>query len=246
MSYGDNILQLLCILYSQTNRSIAQGFQTHVVDNPSSLFQHLNWLVRNLDDLMKKPRSREIFRPTAMEQEQPAVPRTVPKPKSLLTSDDVVHKPKKIFVSDPSQLLPPAHQAQLEQQKHDESHKPVHVESSPSSSDSEPTTFSPRTGNSRARGGIEIRHPDISLENIALLQLSSLNMTVKCNRCRNKFSIMDLAVEVLDKSHHEPAMADMSIGERWLACPKCTQIVGIRVFPGMPINDLTNKILAFF
>jgi hypothetical protein len=49
---------------------------------------------------------------------------------------------------------------------------------------------------------------------------------------------MDLLVEVLDMSDNKSSTTDISSGERWLACPTCTQIVGIKAFPGKRIVGL--------
>jgi hypothetical protein len=187
---------------------------------------------------MKQSRPREAIIETGMEQVQASVSNSLSKPKSATIHDDVLNKPKKIFVTDPRDLLPPSLAYEPEHRQHEEISKLVPIESSSSSSDSEPASFSNRAGNSRARGGIEIRHPNVSLENIALLQLASLNIMVKCSRCRSKFSVMDLLVEVLDMSDNKSSTTDISSGERWLACPTCTQIVGIKAFPGKRIVGL--------
>ncbi|KAM3588482.1 hypothetical protein VKS41_000926 [Umbelopsis sp. WA50703] len=224
-------------------RNIAQGFQRHVTETPSSLFQHLNWLVRNLGDLMREPPRRASAQPF---QVQPSVSLPISKPKlgSGLAPEDAISKPKKVVITDSTEFFPPALVEQFSNQQLNEHIKASTSESSASSSDSEPISFSSKSSNPRGRGGIELRHPDMSLENIALLQLESLNISVKCTRCRSKFSIMDLDVEILDKSSDEASTTNAQTGERWLACPTCTQIVGIKIFPGMHSADLINLIFA--
>ncbi|KAI8577089.1 hypothetical protein K450DRAFT_253593 [Umbelopsis ramanniana AG] len=207
--------------------NIAYGFQQHVVEAPSSLFQHLNWLVRNLDDLMKQSKPRDATVNEGLDQQTVSAP-PIPSPKSNITDDLDAIKSKKVYVTDPKELIPPSQISSFE--KNDNSSQ-VNLLGSPSSgSDSEPTSFSAGSKHSRARGGMEIRHPDVSLENIALLQVASISLSLKCNRCRSKFAITDLPVEILDKAD-ESSSVEVSIGERWLACSTCTQIYGVKVFP---------------
>lgn len=217
-------------------RNIAHGFQRHVTEAPSSLFQHLNWLVRNLSDLMKEP-PRRASRQHSQEQSSISLPTSKPKAEIGLVPDDAIIKPKKVVITNSAEFFPPALVEQFSKQRLEEHINASTSESSASSSDSEPISFSSKSSNPRGRGGIEIRHPDVSLENIALLQLDSLNISVKCTRCRSKFSIMDLDVEVLDKASDEASAANPHIGERWLTCPTCTQILGIKIFPGMHAAD---------
>jgi hypothetical protein len=210
-------------------RNIAYGFQQHVVEAPSSLFQHLNWLVRNLDDLMKQSKPRDLVVKEEVALQTISAP--IPSPKSKITDDLDAIKSKKIFVTDLKELIPPSQISSFEK-KVDEDLSQLNLLDSPSSgSDSEPASFSVRSNHSRARGGMEVRHPDISLENIALLQVASINLSLKCNRCRSKFSMTDLPVEILDKAD-EASAVEVNIGERWLACSTCTQIYGVKVFPG--------------
>ncbi|KAG2175540.1 hypothetical protein INT43_001187 [Umbelopsis isabellina] len=217
--------------------NIAHGFQRHVTEAPSSLFQHLNWLVRNLSDLMKEPPRRASIQSSQV-QSSISLPISKPKVGAGLVPDDAIIKPKKVVITNSAEFYPPALVEQFSKQRLDEHINASTSESSASSSDSEPISFSSKSSNPRGRGGIELRHPDVSLENIALLQLDSLNISVKCTRCRSKFSIMDLDVEILDKSSDEASATNPQMGERWLACPTCTQILGIKIFPGMHAADL--------
>jgi hypothetical protein len=192
---------------------------------------------------MREPPRRASAQPF---QVQPSVSLPISKPKlgSGLAPEDAISKPKKVVITDSAEFFPPALVEQFSNQQLNEHIKASTSESSASSSDSEPISFSSKSSNPRGRGGIELRHPDMSLENIALLQLESLNISVKCTRCRSKFSIMDLDVEILDKSSDEASTTNAQTGERWLACPTCTQIVGIKIFPGMHSADLINLIFA--
>jgi hypothetical protein len=219
------------------HRNIAYGFQQHVVEAPSSLFQHLNWLVRNLDDLMKQPKSRDLA--INEEVDLPAAPAPIPSPKANITDDLDAIKSKKIFVTDPKELIPPSQIASFEKQVDEDLNRLNLLESPSSGSDSEPPSFSVRNNHSRARGGMEIRHPDVSLENIALLQVASISLSLKCNRCRSKFAITDLPVEILDKVDDTSAV-EINVGERWLACSTCTQIYGVKVFPGIELVFILN------
>lgn len=189
---------------------------------------------------MKQPKSRDVA--VNGEADLPAAPAPIPSPKSNITDDLDAIKSKKVFVTDPKELIPPSQISSFEKQVDEDMSRLNLLESPSSGSDSEPTSFSIKNNHSRARGGMEIRHPDVSLENIALLQVASISLSLKCNRCRSKFTITDLPVEILDKAD-ETSAVEVNVGERWLACSTCTQICGVKVFPGKElIFILTGKV----
>ncbi|KAJ3175891.1 hypothetical protein HDU87_005721 [Geranomyces variabilis] len=69
--------------------------------------------------------------------------------------------------------------------------------------------------------GLQIRLPLIRLVNIALLQCLSLNIVVRCSRCKNSVDILNLLPDA-----PQP---------RWTACPQCNSELGVR-HRGTPLH----------
>ncbi|KAJ3145738.1 hypothetical protein HDU86_000832 [Geranomyces michiganensis] len=75
--------------------------------------------------------------------------------------------------------------------------------------------------------GVQIRLPLLRLMNIALLQCTSLNFVVRCNRCKH-------AVDMLNLLPDAPQ-------PRWTACSQCNTDLGAR-YRGMPLHPSAPSI----
>ncbi|KAI8586390.1 hypothetical protein BDZ88DRAFT_429385 [Geranomyces variabilis] len=75
--------------------------------------------------------------------------------------------------------------------------------------------------------GLQIRLPLIRLVNIALLQCLSLNIVVRCTRCKNAVDILNLLPDA-----PQP---------RWTACPQCNSELGVR-YRGIPLHPTAPSI----
>ncbi|KAG0351510.1 hypothetical protein BC939DRAFT_463975 [Gamsiella multidivaricata] len=75
--------------------------------------------------------------------------------------------------------------------------------------------------------GIEIRMPDLKLEHISLLYCRSLNLLVRCNRCKGLFDIPDLLPDD-NNNNNNSASVNPSGGDKrkWRTCDNCQSLLG--------------------
>lgn len=86
-----------------------------------------------------------------------------------------------------------------------------------------------------ARRGTELRLPNIKLDNVALLYCTVLNLLVRCARCKGTMEVRDIVPE-FDAGLTVPEMGVVANvvaetprkNEKWLSCPTCTSLVGVR------------------
>ncbi|KAJ1920840.1 hypothetical protein H4219_001077 [Mycoemilia scoparia] len=71
------------------------------------------------------------------------------------------------------------------------------------------------------RRGTEIRFGSLTLEGISLVTCHSLNLTVRCARCKNTTDVRDI----------KPTLQGKKDQQRWLPCSTCSSLVGIRFRP---------------
>jgi hypothetical protein len=77
------------------------------------------------------------------------------------------------------------------------------------------------------RKGTEIRLVNPKLENISLFKCSLLHIMVKCNRCKDTCE-----VENIKPDQDEESKPTQQKKERWMACPTCTSLMGIKFLGG--------------
>ncbi|KAG0324450.1 hypothetical protein BG000_002220 [Podila horticola] len=81
-----------------------------------------------------------------------------------------------------------------------------------------PSTGGPSTDSTAPKRGIEIRMPNLKLEHISLLYCRSLNLLVRCNRCK---SLVDLPELTPDDGQ------DTKVDKRkWKTCDTCQSLLG--------------------
>ncbi|GJJ69616.1 hypothetical protein EMPS_01963 [Entomortierella parvispora] len=74
--------------------------------------------------------------------------------------------------------------------------------------------------------GIEIRMPDLKLEHISLLYCRSLNLLVRCNRCKGLFEIPDLVPQEGGGITGGSGAANKGDTRKWKTCENCQSLLG--------------------
>ena len=99
----------------------------------------------------------------------------------------------------------------------------------------QPTPASQAIGSSTTERGISISFPSIELYGVELLELASLSLTIKCERCK--------ATTDVEKLKHS------SSGPRRESCPKCASVLGIGTSlvtePKPGASWLTRELIGF-
>jgi uncharacterized CHY-type Zn-finger protein len=150
----------------------------------------------------------------------PNAPLFTPKKKKTFLFDEDTRKNRVVIVNDPSIIRD---QGDEEQQAAEEE---VEVELADDDQDGA-LVYSEQPGSSvpvttpTMRRGTEVRLMDPVLENITLFRCAILHVVVKCNRCKETVDIENVHPETDDKTKEHPK-------ERWLACPTCSSVIGIR------------------
>ncbi|KAG0212904.1 hypothetical protein BGX28_005366 [Mortierella sp. GBA30] len=80
------------------------------------------------------------------------------------------------------------------------------------------------TSESSPKRGIEIRMPDLKLDNISLLYCRSLSLLVRCNRCKGLFDIPDLLPD--DGQSTATVVKSGSDKRKWKTCDNCQSLLG--------------------
>ncbi|KAK6349022.1 hypothetical protein TWF730_009782 [Orbilia blumenaviensis] len=199
-------------------RSIENGFLKRAQEKPEvSLMAQLNYLAQNIHTMIEveseKPVQKPVVEIKTVPQEVPEAGPSVPTP----ASPAVVEKPRIIIV---------------------EKTRPPEWELDDSESDSEEFSSSDEDREGEAAGssqglqqdseavdpvyvssierGTSISFPDIKLKNIELLELKTINLTMKCNRCKTVADINNIKAK--ENKHSRPKL---------LGCEKCASVIGI-------------------
>jgi hypothetical protein len=255
-------------------RWVTEGFSDHVANGDFSLFENLNWLNRNLDELLSHPPvaktkeqaeadkisqaqqkdlkppvkkdhyhqsqqqlsvSAPVFTPQQQPQQQQQKKKT-----SLFYEKDDIKRNKVIVVNDPSLIVEQAEEEEVEVQLADGDE----VDQLVNNGNEEGSSVLAGVSQPVIRKGTEIRLIEPKLESISLFKCSLLHIMVKCARCKDT-----VEVENIQPDQDEDATAAASSSslskkphskkERWMACPTCTSILGIK-FLGGKVNKKEN------
>lgn len=199
----------------------------------------MNWLNRNLESLVSTPptsktieqeetesiaasQQKDLKPPT--KQQQLSVTAAVftpnkPQPKKTSLFDEDIKKNKVIIVNDPSLIIEQAEEEEVEVElakEDDPEHTIDHTEEGAStlSGISQPVI----------RKGTEIRLMDPKLENVSLFRCTLLHIMVKCHRCKDTCEVENIRPDTTDETQQKK--------ERWMACPTCTSLMGIKFLGG--------------
>ena len=93
----------------------------------------------------------------------------------------------------------------------------------------------PEASSTRPERGILLSFPYLELYGIELLELTSLCITIKCERCKDTMDISNL---------HNNSTSDPS-GLRADSCKKCASPLSIGRIEGFPIHYLTSSFISF-
>ncbi|KAF7729141.1 hypothetical protein EC973_004909 [Apophysomyces ossiformis] len=239
---------------SSIARTLETAFLTHVKASDNTLFQNLNWLNRHAEAIIETPLSfsepdvkASIDRTTKTEDKLVSssyqndaktnsnrpffvsdtklpsnnAPKTEKKLVSIFDEEDKKKK-KVIRVSDPffQSVLPKAKE---------ETSVPAVSETATASTSAveEKETVAAASRicveppKSKLEQGTEIRFSEIRLDKVALFRCKSLHLVVKCARCKDTVDVENVLPE-------ETTGSKSPKRERWLTCPKCSAIMGIK------------------
>ncbi|KAI8876588.1 hypothetical protein K501DRAFT_200091, partial [Backusella circina FSU 941] len=227
---------------------IIQAFDLQVKNGTYNLFENLNWLNRHLEQLLQTPpthkseEQREVDAIAAAQQKDlkppvvqrpldptstlsPNAPLFTPKKKKVsLFDDEDTKKNRVVIVNDPSIIRDADEEQQAAEEEveveladdDDQDGILIYDEQGPNVPVATP---SPTT----LRRGTEVRLVDPVLENVSLFRCAILHIVVKCNRCKETVDMENVHPETDnssdDKQHSK---------ERWMACPTCSSVIGIR------------------
>ncbi|KAJ1962200.1 hypothetical protein GGI12_002791 [Dipsacomyces acuminosporus] len=228
---------------------IAKCFDAHVAEVPgTSLLHHLNWLDRQLVDLLSTP--------------PPAAAAAVPisslssalKAKAALSKTDAASAPTEAksqkstrLFGDVSEAKPWVRTITLEEAGIAALDSGRFADASGQSSGSHSSSDSESSLDSQAeitdddsapagefskplRRGTEIRFGKTELSNVSLVYCHSLNIAVRCARCKNNVDMKGIA----------PTMRTGKDHQLWKACDTCTTILGVRFRPDWMFQGSTT------
>ncbi|KAJ1854146.1 hypothetical protein LPJ73_002525 [Coemansia sp. RSA 2703] len=193
----------------------------------TSILHHLNWLDRQLVTLFSTP-------PPPPSTQNPSVPE-----KNTLQNTPTPSKPGIFDSTDPEKPwiktitraeagLPDAVASMTLADSDHQADTASESEDNGSASDgSHHEDESPSVFSKPLRRGTEIRFGRITMNNISLLHCHSLNLTVRCARCKGMVELKGIA----------PTLQTAKDCQLWKACDACASIMGIRfrpdwIFPG--------------
>ncbi|KAJ1664857.1 hypothetical protein IW140_003926 [Coemansia sp. RSA 1813] len=223
---------------------ICHRFNEHVVETPhTSLLHHLNWLDRHIVGMIATPPptdwiQRKAPAPTAADRQQQSVIAPTPKSKTKLFEEGLNEdKPWIKTISLKEAGLPEELNNMQISSEHDgtsdndsdESSSPEtsKADDKPSESDSESDSGMLAKP---ARRGTEICFGIVQLTNISLAHCHSLNVAVRCSRCKSRVEIKGIPQTLRGGKENQT----------WKACDTCSTIVGVRFRPDWMFMDSTT------
>lgn len=214
-----------------------------------TLFENLNWLNRNIEvlistvpvqkteeqveaDTLAAQQSKELKPPMSQPKLSVNAPEFSPKSTtrkkvtSLFDEEDAIRKNKVIIVNDPSLINEQAAEEEVEVEL------PTEEDLTPLIPEEEKDKTVVELTQATIRKGTEIRLLSPKLENVSLFRCTALHIIVKCARCKDTVEVENIKPEqgsttTTNKANHN--------SERWMACPTCTSILGIKFLGGITI-----------
>ncbi|KAK6526933.1 hypothetical protein TWF281_010129 [Arthrobotrys megalospora] len=197
---------------------IRQGFLKRAQEKPEvSLMAQLNYLAQNMHIMVDIKPEAPLQAPSVEVKTVPKdIPEGGPSTSQAPTSPTVFEKPRVIIIEKtrpPEWELDSSESDSEEQSSFDEDVAEVGETSKDLQQD--PEVLEPVYVSSIERG-TSISFPDIKLKNIELLELKTINITTKCNRCKTVAEINNIKAK--ENKHSRPKL---------LGCEKCASVVGI-------------------
>ncbi|KAJ1937429.1 hypothetical protein FBU59_004750, partial [Linderina macrospora] len=211
-------------------------FKEHVKASPAnSLLHHLNWLDRQLVDLLTTPPppppvpSVKSQKPAPLSTEEKAA-----KP-ALFEDDTAASKPWARTISISEAGLPAdvaAMHLNDSGNKPDNGSSSSDLESDPNPEPLESDSDENSDGgfSKPLRRGIEIRFGKTELANISLAHCHSLNLNVRCARCKTNTELKAIA----------PTLRTGRDNQMWKSCDSCASLLGVRFRPDWMFQGTTT------
>ncbi|KAJ1993669.1 hypothetical protein GGI25_001560 [Coemansia spiralis] len=228
---------------------ISKRFSEHVVEAPNtSLLHHLNWLDRWIASIILAPL------PPGCTQSQP---QPQPQPQTILVAPDQQQRPlglppakSSLFKDELSETKPWIKTISLEEAGLSAGVHDLQISSESDSSSNNDSSSSEAiddknndglqsSGNDIVSGGglskpirrgTEIRFGIIKLVNILLAHCHSLNINVRCGRCKGSVELRGIAQTLCEGKDNQ----------MWKACDTCAIILGVRFRPDWIFVDSTT------
>ncbi|KAI7901731.1 uncharacterized protein BX663DRAFT_513864 [Cokeromyces recurvatus] len=152
---------------------------------------------------------------------------------SLFEEDTSFKNNRVIIVNDPSLAYGQADEEDVEVElaEGDEDISPFVDHQNDTESEDEKTKTLVGLSQPVVRRGTEIRLIDPKLENISLFRCALLHMMVKCARCKETVEVENIKPEENERvssSSSSSSNTSASKTERWMPCPTCSSILGIK------------------
>jgi DNA-directed RNA polymerase subunit RPC12/RpoP len=221
------------------------------------LFENLNWLNRNLQLLLSSPpvqkteeqvetaiiaasQQKDTKPPVKQQQTLSAsapefTPKASKKKTSLFDEEDDIRKNKVVIVNDPSLIIEQAEEEEVEVELANGDSVDEGVSGQEEEENNEKTLV--RLSQPVIRRGTEIRLIDPKLENISLFRCSLLHLMVKCARCKDTVE----AENIKPEQEENQASKNHSKTERWMSCPTCSSVLGIKFLGGKSTKYKKSK-----
>lgn len=207
-------LQHCRIELQDVNREVAitieKGFERKVRESEGTLMGHVNWLAQNMHVL-----ATEII-------EEPAVEADLPQPEPVEV-DETAHQEKVDFTAkddDRSHIkFIPRPPEWIADNANDESSDSEYSDSYDSGDEDEDggATLDAVPENQSTSGperGISLSLPSLELYGIELLELASLSITIKCERCKDTMDINNLRDQAQKSESCKKCAMPLSVGYR--------------------------------
>ncbi|OZJ07036.1 hypothetical protein BZG36_00093 [Bifiguratus adelaidae] len=213
--------------------AIIHSFNEHCASEKNiSLFQQLNWLDRNLFDIASSAKStndpvvKDIQNRDDDKQNPPSASNAHAETKSTIFDETDQPPSSRIIYTNTASLGPNDHTDEDDESSDesysDSSSDSEHSDGSEAETENGQAGSSTHSPDAQIRKGIEIRFPEVVMENISLVECCELNLVVKCSRCKGNVDVEQIAaVDATDAS---------SRSEKWITCTTCTALLGVRYY----------------
>ncbi|TPX57455.1 hypothetical protein PhCBS80983_g03842 [Powellomyces hirtus] len=195
-------------------RNVEKAWTRKATASKLAVLQMVNWLDRELEGLL-------------IESSEPATTITfVSPPKS---GDAALPQPRQLSLGVPPPVVYKTVNSESQFVASDDDDEDASVAALEHELASSEPPLSTSSAPSQHKG-TQIRLPTTRLDNISLLQCTSLNLVVRCTRCKQANDIANLT----------PA-TDTAASPRWLACTQCATTMGVK-FRSDPLHPTSLSI----
>ncbi|KAF3171512.1 hypothetical protein TWF751_006245 [Orbilia oligospora] len=197
---------------------IERGFLKRALEKPEvSLMAQLNYLAQNIHNMIETVPEEPPQRPIVEVKPIPKVAPEAGPSTETPTSPVVLEKPRIIIIE---KTRPPEweledFESDSEEVSSSEEEEKEELAESSQNLQQDSDVAAPVFVSSIERG-TSISFPDIKLKNIELLELKTVNLTMKCTRCKTVADINNIKAK--ENKHSRPKL---------LGCEKCSSVIGI-------------------